>query len=155
MKHWTPEEIEELKRVFRTMTARQLAERFGTTERAIHVKCFRLGLKKGYDHARIRLSREDKLWLQLNFPHMSNEICAMKLGVSLRTDVRLARWYGFEKTPQFMKECQAHTSKKAKESHLRNGTYPAKGYYSPNLRKGEVYQFKPKSLRHDAPALEV
>ena len=155
MKHWTPEEIEELKRVFRTMTARQLAERFGTTERAIHVKCFRLGLKKGYDHARIRLSREDKLWLQLNFPHMSNEICAMKLGVSLRTVVRLARWYGFEKTPQFMKECQAHTSKKAKESHLRNGTYPAKGCYSPNLRKGEVYQFKPKSLRHDAPALEV
>lgn len=145
MKHWTPEETEELRQRFHTMTAKQLAECFGTTATAIHKKCYKLGLKKGRDHARIRLSREDRLWLQLNFPHMSNAICAMKLGVSLSTVVRLARWYGFEKTPQFMKECQAHTARKAKESHLRNGTYPAKGWYSPNLRKGEKYQFKPKS----------
>lgn len=143
MKRWTDEEVEELRHIFHTMTAKQLAERFGTTAMAINQKCYKLGLKKGYDHARIRLSREDRLWLQLNFPHMSNEICAMKLGVSLRTVVRLARWYGFNKTPQFMKECQAHTARKAKESHLRNGTYPAKGWYSPNLQKGEKYQFKP------------
>lgn len=155
IRYWTPEEEADLKQIYKTMTAKQLAEHFGRSVHAIQVKCFHLGLKKGYDHARIRLSREDRLWLQLNFPHMSNEICAMKLGVSLRTVVRLARWYGFEKTPQFMKECQAHTARKAKESHLRNGTYPAKGYYSPNLRKGEVYQFKPKTLHHEAPAIEV
>lgn len=143
MKRWTEKETEQLSQIFHTMTAKQLAERFGTTAQAIYQKCWKLGLKKGQDYARIRLSREDKLWLQLNFPHMSNEICAMKLGVSLRTVVRLARWYGFNKTPQFMKECQAHTAKKAKESHLRNGTYPAKGWYSPNLQKGEKYQFKP------------
>ncbi len=41
-----------------------------------------------------------------------------------------------------MKEVQAHTSKKARESHLRNGTYPPKGYYSPNLQKGKPYQFR-------------
>ena len=122
IRYWTPEEEADLKQIYKTMTAKQLAEHFGRSVHAIQVKCFHLGLKKGYDHARIRLSREDRLWLQLNFPHMSNEICAMKLGVSLRTVVRLARWYGFEKTPQFMKECQAHTARKAKESHLRNGT---------------------------------
>lgn len=145
MKRWTLKETEELRRIFHTMTAKQLAERFGRTEHAIQVKCFHLGLKKGCGHASITLSDWDKLWLRLNFPHMSNEICAIRLGVSLRTVIRMARAMNLEKTPQFMKECQAHTARKAKESHLRNGTYPAKGWYSPNLRKGEKYQFKPKS----------
>ncbi len=67
---------------------------------------------------------------------MRNEICATYLGVSLRTVNRLAADMNLRKTAQFMKESQAYTSRKAKESHLRNGTYPAKGYYSPNLRKG-------------------
>ncbi len=145
MKRWTPEETDELRRIFHTMTAKQLAVHFSRSVHTIQVKCFHLGLKKGFDHAKIRLSREDKLWLKLNFPHMSNEICAMKLGVSPRTVVRIARWYDFQKTPQFMKECQTHAAKKAHESNIRNGTYPVKGYYSPNLQKGEPYQFKPKS----------
>lgn len=78
---------------------------------------------------------------------MSNEICGIVLGVSPRTVVRFARRLGLSKTAQFMRECQAHTAKKAKESHLRNGTYPAKGYYSPNLQKGAKYQFKPGGTR--------
>ena len=40
-------------------------------------------------------------------------------------------------------ECQDFTARKAKESQLRNGTFPKKGYYSPNLQKGAKYQFKP------------
>ncbi len=155
MKHWTHEEEEHLKRIYKTMTAKQLAEHFGRSVHAIQVKCFHLGLKKGHDHAKIRLGFDDRLWLRLNFPHMRNELCAMRLGVSLRTVVRMARSMGLEKTPQFMKESQAFTSRKAKESHIRNGTYPAKGYYSPNLRKGEIYQFKPKDSRYDATTLEV
>lgn len=145
MKHWTPSEETELRKIYKTMTARQLAERFGTTAMAIHQKYWKLGLRKGYDHARIRLGDSERRWLRLNFPHMRNEICATYLGVSLRTVNRLAADMNLRKTAQFMKESQAYTSRKAKESHLRNGTYPAKGYYSPNLRKGEAYQFKPKT----------
>lgn len=132
---WTPEEEAVLKKIYKTMTAKQLAEHFGRSVHAIQVKCFHLGLKKGYDHANIQLSFDDKLWLRLNFPHMRNELCAMRLGVSLRTVVRLARSMRLEKTPQFMKDSQAFASRKAQESHIRNGTYPAKGYYSPNLQK--------------------
>lgn len=43
-----------------------------------------------------------------------------------------------------MREAQAHAAKRAKESHLRNGTYPPKGWYSPNLQKGQQYRFKRK-----------
>lgn len=145
MKRWTPQEIDELKKIYSTMTAARLALHFGRSVHAIQVKCFHLGLSKGYDHARIRLSREQKAWLRVNYPHMSNEICAMHLGMSVRTLIRNARWLGIDKSPEFMRQCQACTARKAKESHLRNGTYPAKGWYSPNLRKGEPYRFKPKS----------
>ncbi len=50
--------------------------------------------------------------------------------------------YGACENSAFMRECQAYTSKRAKESHIKNGTYPAKGYYSPNLQKGAQYQFQ-------------
>lgn len=140
-KTWTATEENELRGLYGKMTAEALAIRFGTTCRAIYQKCFQMGLRKEQPK-KIHLTQQDKLWLIINFPHMSNEICAMKLGISLRSVVRQARNLGLQKTEQFMKECQAHTSRKAHESHIKNGTYPAKGYYSPNLQKGEAYQFK-------------
>ena len=92
---------------------------------------------------KIHLTPQQELWLKLNFPHMATKICALILGISHRSVIRQARRLGVVKTEQFMKECIAHTCKKAKESHLKNGTYPQKGYYSPNLQKGQKYQFKP------------
>lgn len=104
---WTHEKTERLKAIFRNHTAKELAVIFGATERAIYQKCFYLGLKKGKDHARTRLSDSDKIWLRLNFPNMRNELCAMRLNISRRTVVRIARELGIEKSPQFMKETQA------------------------------------------------
>lgn len=145
MIYWTPEEIEDLRKIYKSTTADQLAQHFGKSKKAIQLKCFRLGLKKGYGHSKIRLNDRDCLWLRLNFPHIRNEICATYLGISLRTVNRIAPEMGLKKTEQFMKECHAFTSRKAHESHIRNGTYPAKGFYSPNLRKGKMYQFKSKT----------
>lgn len=141
-KAWTKKEEDELRGLYGSMTAEALAVRFGTTKGAIYQKANKLGLGKDQP-SKIRLTREQEIWMRCNFPHMATEICALMLGISHRSVIRLARKLGLNKTEQFMKECQAHTSKKAKESHLKNGTYPAKGYYSPNLQKGEAYQFKP------------
>ncbi len=141
-KKWTPAEVEELRSLYQKMTRAELAERFGTTPGAISQKAGDFGIKRKHHPSTRLLTEQEKLWLRINFPHMSNEICAMHLGVSLRTLVRKARELKLVKTPQFMKECQAHTSKKAVESHTKNGTWPAKGWYSPNLQKGVVYQFK-------------
>lgn len=150
MKRWTPEEENELRELYGKMTAEALAVRFGTTYRAIYQKCNKMGLKKEQP-CKIHLTPHQELWMRINWPHMSNEICALMLGISLRSVVRQARRLGLKKTDQFMKECQTHTAKKAKESHLKNGTYPAKGYYSPNLQKGEAYQFKPGHKRIKPP----
>lgn len=141
---WTDARNEELRQLYRKRTGSELADHFGTTLRAIYKQANKLGLHKPQPN-QIELTEERALWLKLNFPHMSNQICALILGISPRTVVRLARRMGINKTPQFMRECQAHTSKRAKESHLKNGTYPAKGYYSPNLQKGVKYQFRKKS----------
>ncbi len=142
MKRWTPQDEQELRELYGSMTAEALAVRFGTTYRAIYQKCNKMGLKKDQP-CKIHLTTQQEMWMKIHWPHMSNEICALILGISHRSVVRQARRLGLQKTEQFMRECQAHMSKKAKDSHLKNGTYPAKGYYSPNLQKGEAYQFKP------------
>ena len=150
MKRWSPEEENELRELYGTMTAVALAVRFGTTYRAIYQKCNKMGLKKDQPN-KIHLTREQELWMRTHYPHISTEICALILGISHSSVTRQARRLGLNKTEQFMKECQAHTSKRAHESHLKNGTYPAKGYYSPNLQKGEAYQFKPGHKRIKPP----
>lgn len=145
---WTEDKADTLRRLYPTHTSKQIAAILGTTRRAVYVKAWHLGLSKEQP-CKIRLTPEQKLWLRLNFPYMATEICAMHLGISPRSVIRQARYMGIDKSPQFMKECQAHTAKKAKESHLANGTYPPKGWYSPNLQKGEKYQFKPSLTSHD------
>ena len=146
MIRWTKERNMELARLYATMEAAELAEHFGTTCRAIWQQAHCLGLRKEQPR-KIRLDERQELWLRLNFPHVSNLICAMILGVSVRTVVRMARRMRLMKTARFMRECQAHMAGKARESHIRNGTYPPKGWYSPNLQKGERYRFKPGERR--------
>lgn len=140
MTKWTDKQNAELRERYRTMTGPELAAHFNTTVQAVYVQAHKIGLRKPQPN-KIELTPERTVWMRRNFPHMSNGICALILGVSPRTVVRFARSLGLTKTDQFMRECQAHTSKRAQESHRRNGTYPAKGYYSPNLQKGEKYQF--------------
>lgn len=141
-KRWTAKEENELRDLYGTMTSKDLAVRFGTTEKAIYQKCFKLKLNKDQPN-KINLSDRQIHWLKKNYPSVANEICAAILGISLRSVVRIARSLGLFKTDDFMKECQIHAAQRAKASHLKNGTYPAKGYYSPNLQKGKAYQFKP------------
>jgi hypothetical protein len=138
---WTEQEIEMLRSAWKTdKPARLIAEEIGRPLQAVYVKAHKLGLPKKDDPNKIHLDSRDLLWLKLNYPHMRTEICTLKLGISLRSCVRIARKLGVEKTLQFMKECQAFTTRKAKESHLRNGTYPPKGFIIPGSEK---YRFKP------------
>lgn len=148
---WTRQEEDMLRSLWRSdKPARIIAEEIGRPIRAVYLKAHKLGLPKKDDPNKIRLDSRDMLWLKLNYPHMRTEICALKLGISLRSCVRLARKLGVEKTAQFMKECQAFSSRKAKESHLRNGTYPPKGFIIPG---SEEYRFKPghsSTIKHQS-----
>lgn len=140
IRRWTQTECELLRTHYGKMSSRELAELLGRTHEAVQQKAHKLGLQFNYQN-KVEANADSLRWLKRNFPHMANEICATYLGLSLRTVVRLARKYNLEKTEQFMREAQAHAAQRAHQSHLRNGTYPPKGYIIPN---SEQYKFKKK-----------
>lgn len=89
---------------------------------------------------KIILTPKQERWLTNHFKHTKNIECAERLGISLRSVVRIARSLGLTKSRQFMAKCQRETAEAAKRSHRLNGTYPPKGFRIP---KSEVGQFKP------------
>lgn len=145
-RRWTDEMDAELRRLYPTTTAPELARHFGVTAGAVRQRLRRIGLRRKEQPGKIHLTLEQTLWMRRNYPDMANAICALYLGVSESSVVRLARRMGLQKTAQFMREAQAHAVKRARESHQRNGTYPPKGWYSPNLQKGQQYRFKRKEI---------
>lgn len=141
MKRWSKSEEDELRELYATTTAEALAVHFGTTKGAIQQKCFKLGLKKEQP-CTIHLSASQELWLRRNYPIISTDVCALLLGISPSTVTRKARALGLYKSETYLAEAQAHAAAEARKTALRNGSYPPKGYYSPNLQKGKKYQFK-------------
>lgn len=79
-------------------------------------------------------------WLIKHYKHTKNDDIMDKWGISHSQLHRFAREKGLTKSSQFMKKAQANTTRAAHESHLRNGTYPPKGYIIPKSRE---YGFKP------------
>ena len=82
---WDEERTEELAKLYRTMTADELALHFKTSKSSIYDKAWRLGLHKDQP-SKAALTTHNKLWLMKNYPDMRNEICADYIGVSLRME---------------------------------------------------------------------
>lgn len=89
---------------------------------------------------RIELTPEQERWLERHFKHTRNAEAADRLGISERSLVRIARRLGLAKSRQFMRAAQRNAADRARESHLRNGTYPPKGFIIP---RSEEFRFKP------------
>lgn len=154
MIQWNKENTARLTVLYPKATAEEIARALGTTKRAVYKKANELGLHKKQPHA-IVLTAQREGWLVRNYPHISTGVCASILGMSIRSVVRNARKLGLEKTAQFRHECSVHNGRKGVEALAHMGKLPPKGYYSPNLRKGEPYQFKRKtSVDHDIPATD-
>ena len=88
---------------------------------------------------KIALTPEQERWLVAHFRHTTNPEIARRLGISETTMHRFARELGLTKSRQHMRKTQRNAADKAKESHLRNGTYPPKGYIIP---RSEEFRFK-------------
>lgn len=88
---------------------------------------------------KIALTPEQERWLVAHFRHTTNPEIARRLGISETTMHRFARELGLTKSRQHMRKTQRNATAKAKASHLRNGTYPPKGYIIP---RSEEFRFK-------------
>ena len=89
---------------------------------------------------KITLTPEQEKWLVAHFRHTKNDDIMERLGISHSTLHRFARELGLTKTRQFMRKTQRNAADRARESHLRNGTYPPKGFIIP---RSEEFRFKP------------
>lgn len=89
---------------------------------------------------KITLTEEQERWLVRHFRHTRNEEIGERLGISQSSLHRLAREMGLTKSRQFVRKMQRNAADKAKASHLRNGTYPPKGFIIP---RSEEFRFKP------------
>lgn len=89
---------------------------------------------------KIELTERQIKWLSVHFKNTKNSEIAERLGISETAVHRYARIYGLVKTRAFRKSTQLNAAARARESHLRNGTYPPKGYKIP---RSDEFQFKP------------
>lgn len=81
--------------------------------------------------SKIVLPPAQEKWLINHFKHTKNEEIKARLGISDSTLHRMARELGLKKTRQFMQKCQRETTEAARASHIRNGTFPPKGFIIP------------------------
>jgi len=144
MKKWAQEEIVKLKDLYASTTGKELAKIFGCTKASIYAKCNHLGLHKEQPRKR-HLTAQEKLWMKLNFPYMANSIIALKLNICIKTLQREARKLGLNKSYEFMQDCRRKGARIINEKRALE----LKGWYSPNLQKGEPYQFKPGCIPHN------
>lgn len=80
---------------------------------------------------KIVLTPDQLRWLISHFKHTKNDEIKARLNISDSTLHRFARELGLKKSRQFMQKCQRATNEAARASHLRNGTYPPKGFIIP------------------------
>ncbi len=82
---------------------------------------------------------EERAWMESHFAHTKNEDVALRLGVSLRTAVRLAREMGLEKGAEFVRAMQANAATHAARANRGEGNSGKVNL----LKYGEAYRFKP------------
>lgn len=97
---------------------------------------------------KVELTPQQKAWIIKHFRHTKNDEIKAKFGLTDGTLHRFAREHGLTKSTQFVRKCQAASARAAYESHLRNGTFPPKGYQIPNSAEGG---FKPGEPRKETP----
>lgn len=140
---WTDAEIATLRRLYPDHLFREIAEILGRSMIAVVVKASKLGLKKPVHPSAIIIPDSELRWLKANFAHLTNKLLCLRLGISEPKLHRIARKHRLTKSAEFMRDSQAFSARKAKESHVRNGTYPPKGVMHPNFAGSEIYRFKP------------
>ena len=91
-------------------------------------------------HGKISLDDRQLDYLVRHFKDTDNGYLALRLGISESSLHRLARRFGLKKTKAHCRQMQKEATEAAKRSHMKNGTYPPKGFRIPNSEK---YWFKP------------
>lgn len=130
------EEVRRLKK--EGMPRKEIADKFGLSLKAVeHILYDKPVLLTGTKGR--QLTEKELRWFIKHYQHTRNDEIQVKLNITYSSLHRIARQYGLKKSRQFMKAKQEEATRKAKESHELNGTYPPKGYKIP---RGEEFRLK-------------
>lgn len=130
------EEVRRLKK--EGMPRKEIADRYGLSLKAVeHILYDKPVLLTGTKGR--QLTEKELLWFIKHYQHTRNDEIQVKLNITYSSLHRIARQYGLKKSRQFMKAKQAEATRKAKESHELNGTYPPKGFVIP---RSEEFRMK-------------
>lgn len=114
-KYWTPGEIRMLGELYSKGTpGKEIAAILERPLASIQQKASNLGMRtarKRGEWRKIKLTRDQKLWMRLNYPHMSDAIISIYLGLNIHAVRRLADELKLSKTEQYIRESRSHASK--------------------------------------------
>lgn len=120
----------------------------GKTQSCGHLRGTSENMTRGKFREKVELTPQQKAWIVKHYLHTKNDEIKERFGLTDGTLHRFARANGLKKSPQFVRRCQEEATRKAYESHRRNGTFPPKGYRIPNSGEGT---FKPGTPRKETP----
>lgn len=107
----------------------------GRTKSCGHLRATSMSMTRGH-FARVDMPENVKKWILKHYCHTKNREIMERFGLTEGTLHRFARANGLAKTTQFLRKVQREAADAARASHLRNGTYPPKGYVIPGSEKG-------------------
>ena len=122
-RRWSKEDDNLLRSMLNVKTQREIAVILGRTVPSVKNRVKTLGLRCDRRYDPVVLSREDKLWLKLNYPHMRTSLCSVHLGISKSAVRKQARILGINKSEEFLRECSRFSGKKASQSPRWMGTH--------------------------------
>lgn len=124
---WSNSEHKTLANLYPIHSLDQISQIMKRPVSTIKRKCWILGLR-GKERRKIPMTPEFKLWMKLNYPHLSTSLIALKYGISYKTVTRMAKSLGLAKSKEFIRSCSVSRGKKSALSEN------FKGYE--NLMKG-------------------
>lgn len=111
----------------------------GKTRSCGHLRSDNIAMTRGQFRP-VDIDEQGKSWILKHYKHTKNEDIKRRYDLTDGWLHRFARANGLKKSPQFMRKCQGGAASAAKESHVKNDSYPPKGYRIPGSEKAG---FKP------------
>lgn len=112
---WTEEELDTLRQNYGKMTARELAQMLGRTQKAISCKAHELGITEKATQCRT-IDRKEFVKL---YPHIGNKTLAIYFGISLGGLRSKACRLGIKKSETYKAESRETTLRKNRERYAK------------------------------------
>lgn len=112
----------------------------GKTRSCGHLRSDNANMTRGHFRP-VNIDDNAKRWIIKHYIHTKNQEIKDRFGLTDGWLHRFARENGLKKSTQFIHKCQRDAAEAAKASHIKNGTYPPKGYGIPGKSANPIQKY--------------